>query len=64
MKDLMERQAGHILMGLLLVVLSVPFHYLQVPKGDDLIPFGLGVMARSMTSRKNDSSQSEEVKNV
>lgn len=64
MKDLLERQAGHILVGLALVAMSIPFHFLQVPKGDDLIPFGLGVMARSMTSRKNDSPQSEEVKNV
>ncbi len=64
MRDLLERQAGHILVGLALVILAVPFQYLQVPKGDDLIPFGLGVMARSMTSRKNDSSQSGEVKDV
>lgn len=61
MKDLLERQAGHIIVGLFIVCLASLFHFLSIPKADDLVPFGLGVMARSMTSRKTDPPKSETV---
>ncbi len=46
-----EREAGHILISLLLIGLGALLWKLQVPKGEDLIPFALGVLARSMIGK-------------
>jgi len=45
---LIEREAGHVVVSLLLIALGAGLWTLKVPKGEDLIPFALGVLARSM----------------
>lgn len=51
--DFMEREAGHVTVSLVLIVLGAGLYLLKVPKGEDLIPFALGVLGRSMVGRKN-----------
>jgi hypothetical protein len=46
--DVFERQAGHILVSLVLLVLGAALWKLGVPKAEDVLPFALGVLARSM----------------
>jgi hypothetical protein len=46
-----EREAGHVLISLVLIGLGAALWKLHVPKGEDLIPFALGVLARSMIGR-------------
>lgn len=43
-----ERQAGHIFVSLLLILIGAILWKCGVPKAEDLIPFALGVIARSM----------------
>ena len=55
--DLMEREAGHVLVSLVLIALGATLWLLRVPKGEDLIPFALGVLGRSMIGKPNESSR-------
>ena len=50
--DFIEREAGHILVSLVLIALGAGLWLLKVPKGEDLIPFATGVLARSMVGQK------------
>ena len=50
--QILEREAGHILVSLVLIILGAALWLLKVPKGEDLIPFALGVLGRSMIGRK------------
>lgn len=49
--EFVEREAGHIAVSLTLIALGAGLWLLKVPKGEDLIPFALGVLARSMVGR-------------
>lgn len=51
--EILEREAGHILVGLLLIPVGAALWLVGVPKGDDLVPFALGLLARSMVSEKD-----------
>ena len=51
--DFLEREAGHVTVSLALIVLGAALYLLRVPKGEDLIPFALGVLGRSMIGRKS-----------
>ena len=53
---LLEREAGHILVSLILIALGATLWLLKVPKGEDLIPFATGVLARSMVGSKSNST--------
>ena len=50
--DFLEREAGHVVVSLILIVMGAGLWMLKVPKGEDLIPFALGVLGRSMIGRK------------
>jgi len=39
--------------SLILIVLGAALWLLKVPKGEDLIPFATGVLARSMIGKQN-----------
>ncbi len=54
---LIEREAGHVVVSLVLIVLGATLWLLKVPKGEDLIPFALGVLGRSMIGKPNESSR-------
>lgn len=47
-----ERQAGHITVSLILIGIGALLFMGHIPKGEDLIPFALGVLARSMVGDK------------
>ena len=49
---LLEREAGHIVVSLILIVMGAVLWHLKVPKGEDLIPFATGVLARSMIGKQ------------
>jgi F0F1-type ATP synthase assembly protein I len=44
----LEREAGHVVVSLLLIFIGAALWYVKVPKAEDLIPFATGVLARSM----------------
>jgi hypothetical protein len=46
--NILERQSGHILVSLVLLVLGAILWKLGVPKAEEILPFTLGVLARSM----------------
>ena len=48
-----EREAGHIVVSLILVAMGAVLWLLKVPKGEDLIPFATGVLARSMIGKQS-----------
>jgi len=50
--DAMEREAGHVVVSLILIILGAALVLLKVPKGEDLIPFALGVLGRSMIGKQ------------
>jgi hypothetical protein len=50
--EFLEREAGHIVVCLILIAIGAGLWLLKVPKGEDLIPFALGVLGRSMIGRK------------
>ena len=50
--EFLEREAGHVVVSLILIVLGAGLWLLKIPKGEDLIPFALGVLGRSMIGRK------------
>jgi len=49
---LVEREAGHVVVSLLLIAFGAGLWILRVPKGEDLIPFALGVLGRSMIGKQ------------
>ena len=53
--EFLEREAGHVVVSLLLIGLGAALWILKVPKGEDLIPFATGVLARSMVGRNSNS---------
>jgi len=55
--EAMEREAGHVLVSLILIAMGAALWFLKVPKGEDLIPFALGVLGRSMVGKLNESSR-------
>jgi hypothetical protein len=55
--EFLEREAGHVVVSLLLIALGAGLWTLKVPKGEDLIPFALGVLARSMIGKQSSSQQ-------
>ena len=46
--DFLEREAGHVVIGLALIVIGYALWRSGMPKSEDLTPFALGVIARSM----------------
>lgn len=50
--NFLEREAGHVVVSLLLIAIGATLWILKVPKGEDLIPFATGVLARSMIGSK------------
>ena len=50
--EFLEREAGHVVVCLILILMGAGLWMLKVPKGEDLIPFALGVLGRSMIGRK------------
>lgn len=50
--ELLERQGGHIAVGVILIFVGALLHKLGVPKAEDVLPFALGVIARSMVGEK------------
>jgi hypothetical protein len=48
--EALERQAGHIIVGVLLLLIGAALWRLGVPKAEDILPFALGVIARSMVA--------------
>jgi len=47
-----EREAGHVVVSLLLIAIGAGLYFLKVPKAEDLIPFALGVLGRSMIGKQ------------
>jgi hypothetical protein len=48
----LECEAGHVVVSLILIALGAVLWLLKVPKGEDLIPFATGVLARSMIGKE------------
>ena len=48
--EALERQAGHIVVGIILILLGAILWRIGVPKSDEILPFALGVIARSMVA--------------
>lgn len=55
----LEREAGHVVVCLILIALGAGLWLLHVPKGEDLIPFALGVLGRSMIGTDRSQSTNE-----
>ena len=47
-----EREARHVVISLVLILIGAGLWFLKVPKAEDLIPFAPGVLARSMIGRQ------------
>ena len=52
--ELLEREAGHVVVSLVLIAFGAVLWLCKVPKGEDLIPFALGVLGRSMIGNQAD----------
>ena len=52
-KQFLECEAGHVVVSLLVIAMGAGLWLLHVPKGEDLIPFALGVLARSMIGKQS-----------
>jgi hypothetical protein len=50
--EFIEREAGHVVVGLLLIFTGAVLWKAGVPKAEDLVPFALGVIARSMIGER------------
>jgi hypothetical protein len=50
--EFLEREAGHVVVSLILIAVGAGLWILKVPKGEDLIPFALGVLGRSMIGKQ------------
>jgi hypothetical protein len=48
----LEREAGHVVISLTLIAVGAILWKVGVPKGEDLIPFALGVLGRSMIGKQ------------
>lgn len=48
--EYIERQAGHITIGIILMLLGAALWAAGVPKAEDVLPYALGVIARSMVA--------------
>ena len=46
--EFLEREAGHVLVGLGLILIGFALWKAGMPKSEDLTPFALGLIARSM----------------
>ena len=46
--DFLEREAGHVVVGLSLIIIGYGLWKAGMPKSEDLTPFALGLIARSM----------------
>lgn len=55
--EFLEREAGHVTVGLLLIAIGALLTLVHIPKSEDLIPFALGVIARSMIGESKDPSK-------
>lgn len=55
--EFLEREAGHVVVSLILIALGAGLWLVKVPKGEDLIPFALGVLARSMIGKQSTPPQ-------
>ena len=55
--EFLEREAGHVVVSLILIAFGAVLWLLKVPKGEDLIPFALGVLARSMIGNQSTPPQ-------
>jgi hypothetical protein len=53
---MLEREAGHVVVSLVLIAVGAGLWMLKVPKGEDLIPFALGVLGRGTIGRKPEQS--------
>lgn len=51
--DLLERESGHIVVALTLMFIGAGLWRMGVPKSEDIIPFALGLLGRSMGSIAN-----------
>jgi hypothetical protein len=51
--EFVEREAGHVVVSLILIAIGAALWVLKVPKGEDLIPFALGVLGRSMIGKQS-----------
>lgn len=49
--EFLEREAGHVVVSLILIAIGAGMWMWKVPKGEDLIPFALGVLGRSMIGK-------------
>ena len=54
--EFLEREAGHVVVSLILIGLGTALWILKIPKSEDLIPFATGVLARSMVGTKTNSA--------
>lgn len=50
--DFIEREAGHVLIGLGLIGIGALLVFVHIPKAEDVLPFALGLIARSMVGEK------------
>lgn len=53
MGNFLEREAGQIVVSLVLMGIGAAFFLYKVPKGEDIIVFAMGVLARSMVGGKS-----------
>jgi hypothetical protein len=53
--EFLEREAGHVVVSLILIAVGAGLWMWKVPKGEDLIPFALGVLGRSMVGGQEGS---------
>jgi len=50
--EFLEREAGHVVVSLILIAVGAGLWIWRVPKGEDLIPFAMGVLGRSMIGKQ------------
>lgn len=53
-KDWLDCASGHIMVGFVLLYTSAIFTHWKVPKAEDIAPFALGILARSMQGRNGE----------
>jgi hypothetical protein len=58
----LEREAGYITTGWCCIIGGAILYHFKFPKGDDLMVFGMGLMARSMTGKGDGSMLKSEAK--
>jgi hypothetical protein len=55
--EFIEREAGHVVVGLFLILIGAVLWRVGVPKAEDLVPFALGVIARSMIGERKEGGK-------